>query len=108
MTILSEEPPRRVNGLVRAWSGAGFAALYARAGLPPRLLGAFRAALAAQDATGLILAAGDTPQLSSVLIERTLNACEASASPDLRKVNALLHRLRAEALRMEARAVSAG
>lgn len=96
----------KVTGLVRAWSGTGFAAVYAKAGLPPRLLGAFRAALAAQDATGLVLEAGEQPVLSSLLIERTLTACEASSSPDLRTVNALLHRLRAEALRNEARIMS--
>ncbi len=93
----------RVAGLVKAWSGAGFGALYAKAGLPASLLGAFRAALAAQDATGLIYEPGQRPQLSGMLIDRTLRACEANASPELRKVSALLHRLRAEAARTEAR-----
>lgn len=106
LAVLSGTDPRRVAGLVRAWSGAGFAALYTKAGLPPRLLAAFRAALEAQDATGLVNEAGQSPRLSSLLIERTLQACEASGSPELRKVNALLHRLRAEAIRSEARAMS--
>ena len=97
---------RRIAGLVSAWSGTGFAALYTKAGLPPRLLGAFRAAIAAQDATGLIHDSEQPPTLSSLLIERTLAACEASSSPDLRTVNALLHRLRAEAMRNKARLLS--
>ncbi|MCC2095976.1 MAG: hypothetical protein KDJ29_03750, partial [Hyphomicrobiales bacterium] len=77
-----------------------------KAGLPPRLLAAFRAALAAQDATGIVNEAGKIPSLSPVLIERTLRACESSSSPELRRVNALLHRWRSDALRSEARAMS--
>ncbi|MGE3246584.1 MAG: DUF2336 domain-containing protein, partial [Beijerinckiaceae bacterium] len=45
LTALSGMDQRRVSGLVKAWSGAGFAALYSKAALPARLLAAFRAAL---------------------------------------------------------------
>ena len=107
LAMLSGIAIRRVSGLARAWSGAGFAALYARAGLPAGLLSAFRAALSALDDTGITTEPGEPLQLSGVLIERTLTACERVPSPELREVTALLHRLRAEALRQEARAVSA-
>ena len=49
---LSGVPLPRVTGLVRAWHGAGFVALYAKARLPAALLPAFQAALAAQDEIG--------------------------------------------------------
>ncbi len=103
---LSGQGAERVRGFVAAWSGAGFAALYTRANLPPGLLPVFRAALAAQDDYGLIYAAGQRPQLSKLLIEGTLRALDAMAGPDLGRVMALLHRLRAEAARTEARAMS--
>ncbi len=103
---LSGQGPERVKGFVAAWSGAGFAALYARANLPPGLLPVFRAALAAQDDYGLIYVAEQRPQLSKLLIEGTLRALEAMAGPPLGRVIALLHRLRAEVARTEARAMS--
>ena len=103
---LSGLAPVRVAGFAAAWSGAGFAALYARASLPPALLPVFRAALAAQDDYGLIYAPGQRPQLSRLLIDGTLRALEAMAGPDLGRVMALLQRLRAEAARAEARVIS--
>lgn len=96
----------KVGGLVSAWSGAGFAAIYGRAGLPATLLPVFRAALSAQDEYGLIYAPGQRPQLSLLLIDRTIRALDAINGPDLARVMAMLQRLRAEAARTQARVLT--
>lgn len=93
----------RVSGMVSAWSGAGFAAIYSRAGLPAALLPVFRAALSAQEEYGLVYAQGQRPQLSRILIDRTIRALQAISGPDLGRVMAMLQRLRAEAARHQAR-----
>ena len=98
--------PARVSGFVSAWSGAGFGALYTKAGLPPALLPVFRAALSAQDQYGLVYAPGQRPQLSRLLIDATIRSVESLAGPELGRVMALLQRLRAEAARSEARVLS--
>lgn len=103
LCVLTAMPEGRINNLVKAWSGAGFGALYAKANLPAGILAAFRAALAAQDATGLIYAEGQIPKLSTALIDHTLKACHAAGSPELRTAKALLLRLRSEAARVQAR-----
>ena len=93
----------RVSGIVQNWRGAAFPALYLRAGLPRPLLPAFQAALAAQDEIGAALDPGARAELSRVMIERVLTACERLNSTELGKLMALLRRFEAEAACEEAR-----
>ncbi len=96
----------RVAGLVRDFRGAGFAALYARAGLPEKFLPAFRAALEAQREYGGVNGACEA-RLSLVMIERVLTACEGINLGELDKLMALLRRFEMEAALEEARAAAA-
>jgi uncharacterized protein (DUF2336 family) len=103
---LSGMPTKRVAGLVRDFRSAGFAALYNRAGLPPGLLPAFRAALEAQREIGLLNESCHTVALSRRIIERVLTACEDTNEGHLDGLLALLRRFEAEALREEARVLA--
>lgn len=102
---LSGLPLLRVKGLARDWRGAGFAALYRKAGLPDVLMPAFQAAIEALgkndhgDATGA--------SLSRQRIERVLTACKADNTGELDSLLAVLRRFAAEAARDEARQFSA-
>ncbi len=95
----------KVAGLVRDFRGAGFAALYARAGLPERFLPAFRAALEAQYEYGDVH--GAEARLSLMMIERVLTACEEINGGELDKLMALLRRFEMEAALEEARVQAA-
>jgi uncharacterized protein (DUF2336 family) len=99
---LSGVEEEKVAGLVRDFRGAGFTALYARAGMPPKLLTAFRAALDAQQAFGYRGAPGGA-RLSLEMIQRVLTACEEINGGDLDRLMALLRRFEAEAMREDAR-----
>jgi len=98
---LSGLPARRVAGYVGEFDGAGFGALFHRAGLPDTLLPAYRAALGAQREFG------DDPdsqaRLSRTMIERVLTSCERADDSALAPVIALLRRFDAEAARDDAR-----
>lgn len=96
----------KVAGLLRDFRGAGFAALYARAGLPEKFLPAFRAALEAQREYGAVNGASDA-RLSLTMIERVLTACEGINQGELDKLMALLRRFEMEAALEEARAAVA-
>ena len=99
---LSGLPERKVIPLARDWRGTGFAALYKAAGLPDKLLPAFRAALSGLSEFGA--AAHDSgARLSRAMIERVLTACEASDPIETGSLLALLRRFDAEAAREEAR-----
>lgn len=95
----------KVAGLVRDFRGAGFAALYARAGLPEKFLPAFRAALEALREYSDVH--GGEAKLSLVMIERVLTACDEINGGELDKLMALLRRFEMEAALEEARALSA-
>ena len=103
---LSGQAPQRVAGFAQDWRSPSFAALYARAGLPPVLLPAFRAALAAMQELGAARDAGASARLSRAMIERVLTSCAAIHGTELDKVMALLRRFEAEAAREEARAMT--
>ncbi len=103
LSELSGVPVPRAAGYVRDWKSASFAALYARAGLPPALLPAFRAALAAMREVGTPPDAGTAARLSRAMIERVLTSCAAIKGHELDKVMALLRRFEGEAAREEAR-----
>ena len=89
----------RAAGFVRDCRGNGFAALYARTGLPAGYLNAFRAMLLAIEECRI--ARGD--QLSLPLVGRAIEACEKLRSPELSNFISLLHRFEAEAARAAAR-----
>jgi uncharacterized protein (DUF2336 family) len=91
----------RVKGMRRDWRGAGFAALYRRAGLSEALLPAFRAAIEALDMPDLSGEPG--ARLSRQKVERVLTACTAMQSPELDRLLSVLRRFEAEAAREEAR-----
>ncbi len=99
---LSDLREDRVAGLLRDFRGAGFAALYARAGLPEKLLPAFRAVLAAQQAQGAKPATADL-RLSLPLIRRVIDACATIDAGELDGLMALLRRLEREAALEDAR-----
>ncbi len=103
---LAEMDLARVGGLVRHWQGAGFAALYKKAGLPAALLPAFRAALAAEAEIGAVLEEVAGERLSRAMVERVLTACESMDPAESSKLTALLYRFHAEAARDEARALA--
>ncbi|HMK88579.1 MAG TPA: DUF2336 domain-containing protein [Methylocystis sp.] len=95
----------RVAGQIRDFRGAGFAALYAKAGLPAKFLPAFRAALEAQRAFGdREMREGDEARLSLAMIKRVLSACESFNRGELDRLLALLRRFEVEAALEEARA----
>ncbi|MDJ0448707.1 DUF2336 domain-containing protein [Methylocystis sp. JR02] len=99
----------KVAGLLRDFRGAGFAALYSRAGLPEKFLPAFRAALEAQREYAGIHD-GET-RLSLMMIERVLTACDEINGGELDRLMALLRRFEMEAAlddaRMEAARIAA-
>jgi uncharacterized protein (DUF2336 family) len=110
----------KVAAHVRHFRGAGFAALYERAGLPRDLLPAFRSALQAQEDFGLQTGGtgrspGDTgsardgraePRLSLAMIESVLTDCEAINGGELDRLLALLRRFELEAALEQARAAA--
>lgn len=95
----------KVAGLLRDFRGPGFAALYARAGLPEQILPAFRAALEAQRDYA-DLQPGEA-RLSLLMIERVLTACAEINGGELDRLMALLRRFEMEAALEQARAEAA-
>lgn len=96
----------RVAGQLREFRGAGFAALYAKAGLPAKFLPAFRAALEAQREFGDAAPQGGGAALSLVMIQRVLTACEELNGGELDRLLALLRRFEMEAALEAARAAA--
>lgn len=95
---------RRASGLVHDRRGAGFRALYEKAGLPAAAYPAFRAALDAwHEDRGILFRNGDS-QLRRRMVERVLTAYAPLAPSELDQLLALLRRFAAEAARDEARA----
>lgn len=95
---------RQAAGLVHDRRGAGFRALYDRAGLPVSTYPAFRAALDAWHEDGLPFQRGGDAQLRRRMVERVLTAYAPVADGDLDVLLAQLRRFAAEAARDEARA----
>jgi uncharacterized protein (DUF2336 family) len=94
----------RVAGQLRNFRGAGFAALYAKAGLPPKYLAAFRAALEAEQEFGALHGDCGEAQLSLAMIERVLAVCAELNGGELDRLMALLRRFEMEAALEAARA----
>jgi uncharacterized protein (DUF2336 family) len=97
---LSEARVARQFSAVR---GAGFAAVYAKAGLPEKFLAVFRAAL---EALGEIEpeSLGNPPALRLAVIQRVLTRNDFAKGGELDRLVALLRRLEMEAAREAARA----
>ena len=96
MSGLSE---RRVAGFLRDGRGQGFAAVYAKAGLPPHFLPAFRAALD-------LVARGNPAregQISRAMTTELIQACEKFGDARLAPVLTMLWRFAGESARDTAR-----
>ena len=93
----------RVASQLGAFKGAGFAAVYARAGLPQKFLTVFRAAL---EALGeLEPASPEQPaELRLEAIQSVLARCDFARGGELDRLVALLRRFEMEAAREAARA----
>lgn len=94
----------KVGGLLRHPNGAGFAALFARAGLPSKYLPAFRAALDAERRHHRTEpGAQQGPRLSLAMIEQVLAVCDELNDGELDRLVALLRRFELEAALEDAR-----
>ena len=100
---LTELPLARVVGIVHDRGGAGFRALYDKAGLPASTYPVFREALAAMREDGFLGEPGGASRLKRRIIERVLTRCESAAIGDVEPLLTLLRRFAAEAAREEAR-----
>jgi uncharacterized protein (DUF2336 family) len=93
----------RVSALVHDKGGAGFRALFERAGLPVAAYPAFREALTALREGGFAGEIGGASRLKRRMIERVLTRCERTAIGDIEPLLTLLRRFATEAAREEAR-----
>jgi uncharacterized protein (DUF2336 family) len=100
---LTDMPAARVGALVNDRRGAGFKALYDRAGLPPSVYPAFRAAIDAMHESGLAAEPGGNARLRRRMVERVLTSCAGLSAPDIEPLMTLLRRYATEAAREEAR-----
>jgi uncharacterized protein (DUF2336 family) len=100
---LAHVPLTRVVGIVHDRRGAGFRALYEKAGLPISTFPAFREALEAMREEGFMFEPGQASRLKRRIIERTLTRCESEAHDEIEPLLMLLRRYAAEAAREEAR-----
>ena len=93
----------RVRGLIHDKSGAGFRALFDKAGLPHSTWPAFREAIEAMREAHHLGEPGGASRLKRRMIERVLTGCEKSAYGDVEPLLTLLRRFATEAAREEAR-----
>jgi uncharacterized protein (DUF2336 family) len=100
---LTELPLARVAGIVHDRRGAGFRALYDKAGMPASTFQVFREALDAMREDGFQSEVGGPSRLKRRIIERVLTRCESAALGDVEPLLTLLRRYAAEAAREEAR-----
>jgi uncharacterized protein (DUF2336 family) len=100
---LAQVPLSRVAGIVQDRRGAGFRALYDKAGLPGSTFPAFREAIEAMREEGFMFEPGSSSRLKRRIIERTLTRCESEAPHEIEPLLTLLRRYAAEAAREEAR-----
>jgi uncharacterized protein (DUF2336 family) len=100
---LAALPTRRVAALVHDRRGAGFRAVYERAGLPASVYPAFSAAIEAMHEIGLHAEPGGQARLKRRMIERVLTSCARLPAGELEPLVTLLRRYATEAAREEAR-----
>jgi uncharacterized protein (DUF2336 family) len=101
---LSGLPVSRVSALVLDKRGAGFRAVYEKAGLPASTYPAFREAIEAMKEGGFIDSPGGATRLRRRMVERVLTRCAEEPLADIEPLLTLLRRFAAEAAREEARA----
>jgi len=101
LSELSGMPIARVSALVHDKGGAGFRALFNKAGLPASTYPAFREAVNALGEGGFD--PGGTVRLRRRMVERVLTRCADEPGVDLEPLLTLLRRFAAEAAREEAR-----
>jgi uncharacterized protein (DUF2336 family) len=100
---LSGVPLARVRGFVHDNRGAGFRAVYDKAGLPVSTWPAFRAAIEAMREASPFAEPGDASRLKRRMIERVLTGCEKAEIGEIEPLLTLLRRFATEAAREEAR-----
>jgi uncharacterized protein (DUF2336 family) len=100
---LSGVPIARVRGFVHDNRGAGFRAVYDKAGLPVSTWPAFRAAIEAMREASPFAEPGDASRLKRRMIERVLTGCEKAEIGEIEPLLTLLRRFATEAARDEAR-----
>jgi uncharacterized protein (DUF2336 family) len=96
-------PASRVGALVHDRRGAGFKAIFERAGLPESVYPAFRAAIEAMHETSLLADPGGNTRLKRRMVERVLTSCARMPAGDVEPLMTLLRRYATEAAREEAR-----
>ena len=96
-------PASRVGALLHDRRGAGFKAVYERAGLPGSVYPAFRAAIEAMHETGLQAEPGGNTRLRRQMVERVLTSCARMPAGEVEPLMTLLRRYATEAAREEAR-----
>ncbi len=99
---LSGLPLMRVSALVHDRRGAGFRAVYEKAGLPASTYPAFREAIEAMKEGGFVDGPGGATRLKRRMVERVLTGC-AEETLEVEPLLTLLRRFVAEAAREEAR-----
>jgi uncharacterized protein (DUF2336 family) len=100
---LANMPVERVSGYIHDRNLSGFAALYAKAGLPMTAYPAFREAVAALREGILLGEVYGASCLKRRMVERVLEGCEEETQDVLTPLTALLRRFATEAAREEAR-----
>jgi uncharacterized protein (DUF2336 family) len=100
---LSDLPLSRVRGYVQDNRGAGFRAVYDKAGLPASTWPAFRAAIEAMRESSPFAEPGGASRLKRRMIERVLTGCEKAEIGEIEPLLTLLRRFATEAAREEAR-----
>jgi uncharacterized protein (DUF2336 family) len=100
---LSGMPVARVSALVHDRGGAGFRAVFDRAGLPVSTYPAFREAVEAMREGGFVGHLGGATRLKRRMVERVLTRCADHDGVDIEPLLTLLRRFAAEAAREEAR-----
>jgi uncharacterized protein (DUF2336 family) len=100
---LSGMPVARVSAVVHDRGGAGFRAVFDRAGLPVSTYPAFREAVEAMREGGFVGDMGGATRLKRRMVERVLTRCADHDGIDIEPLLTLLRRFAAEAAREEAR-----
>jgi len=100
---LSGMPLARVRSFVHDHRGAGFRAVFDKAGLPASTWAAFRAAIEAIRETGFYAEPGGASRLKRRMVERVLTGCERAEIGEVEPLLTLLRRFATEAAREEAR-----
>ncbi len=104
---LAQLPRSRVAGIVHERAPAALSALYRKAGMPASLEAAFAVAIHSIARRRRFIQGGRM-RLQRRVIADVLVACEAQPTHELGRLVAVLHRFHAEAVRDEARELTAG